>query len=117
MAAIQLENAIVDVSPEKISAWFAWNDLMLPGPPSFHVVGDIEVPNPGVDAFLHERVPQGINPRVILLNLDLIQKPGIWPQHVVKKQVRFDKIAATFCEVTIFSGDTVITTVPVIDVN
>jgi hypothetical protein len=66
--------------------WFAWNDLMPPGPPSFHIIGDVQVPNPGVDLLLTERVPQGINPAIILLDLHFIQLPGLWPQMVVTKQ-------------------------------
>lgn len=72
--------------------WYAWNNLMPPKPDDFHVTGWVEVANPGVDPHLIYRTPQGINPDIILLDLVLVQKPGVWPQVVVWKQVRYDEI-------------------------
>lgn len=103
MATVAADAGVLDLAPDKVSAWFAWNNLMPPGPASFHIVGDIEVPNPGVEPLLTMKLPQGINRRILLLTLSLIQKPGIWPQHVAVKQVRFDKCAATYERVSIFS--------------
>jgi hypothetical protein len=96
--------------------WFAWNDLMPPQPPSFHIIGDVQVPNPGVDLLLTEKVPQGINPTIILLDLHFIQRPGIWPQMVVTKQVRFDKARAQYSRAEVFSGSVKIADIPVVDV-
>ncbi len=39
--------------------WYAWNNQMPPPPDDFHVVGEVEVPNPGVEVRLVERVPAG----------------------------------------------------------
>jgi hypothetical protein len=72
--------------------WYAWLNIMPPGPKQLHVIGDVQVGNPGVDAILVEHEPQGINPTILLLDLVLIQQPGIWPQHVVWKQVRYNKL-------------------------
>ena len=116
MATIKADSAVLESDGKNTSGWYAWNNLMPPPPPSFHIIGDVEVPNPGVDVSLTERVPQGINPRIILLDLHLIQKPGIWPQIVVRKQVRFDKMRAIYSEADVFSGGTLIAQVPVQDI-
>lgn len=93
--------------------WYAWNNLMPPKPDDFHIVGEVEVPNPGVEVLLVPKSPQGINPRILLLDLFLIQKPGIWPQIVVWKQARYDKVNVTYDSVQVFYGSTVIADVPV----
>lgn len=65
---------------------------MPPPPDDFHVVGDVEVPNPGVRAELIYRVPQ--NPKILLLDLHLVQQPGIWPQVLSSVTARYDKVLA-----------------------
>jgi hypothetical protein len=40
--------------------WYAWNNLQPPGPVSFHVTGEVLVPNPGVHPLLVPKNPQGI---------------------------------------------------------
>ncbi|MFZ5637890.1 MAG: hypothetical protein ACOY82_15015 [Pseudomonadota bacterium] len=85
---------------------YAWLNLMPPKPDDFHVVGEVEVGNPGVQAELHERVPQGINPAILQLDLHLVQRPGVWPQVTTWVQCRYDRIvcpgAATHTQVEIF---------------
>jgi hypothetical protein len=46
--------------------------------------------NMGQTASLTRAVPQGINPAILILDLKMVQKPGIWPQAVVPRLVRFD---------------------------
>jgi hypothetical protein len=116
MSTVKAESGVLAYTKDKATDWYAWNNLMPPGPPSIHVVGTIEVPNPGVEPSLTERVPQGINHSILLLNLDLIQMPGIWPQHVVRKQVRFDKVKAVYSEVFVFADDVQIAKIEVRDV-
>ncbi|MDR3634472.1 MAG: hypothetical protein P4L84_11755 [Isosphaeraceae bacterium] len=114
MAEQPLNGGVVILeSKDKATGWFAWVDLMPPGPPTLHVIGDVQVPNPGVNVFLTEKVPQGINHRILLLNLHLVQSPGIWPQHVVVKQVRFEKVKAIYDEVDVFSETTLVAQIPV----
>lgn len=93
--------------------WYAWNDTMPPKPDTFHVVGEVQVPNPGVEVLLVPRNPQGINPKILLLNLVLVQRAGLWPQLVVWKRAHYEKVNAAYTSVQIFSGDEVITTIPV----
>lgn len=47
------------------------------------VSGLVRVGNPGIKAVLSYAVPQGINPEILLLRLDLVQRPGFWPSVVV----------------------------------
>ncbi|OLF53403.1 hypothetical protein [Pseudomonas chlororaphis] len=72
--------------------WHAWLDTMPPRPNELHVVGDIEVANPGVKAYLTVRVPQGINPAILQLELHLFQRPGQWIQQITCTQVRFTRV-------------------------
>lgn len=45
---------------------------------AYYVGGEVLVANPGVEAMLYYRVPQGINPKILMLDLVLIQRPGNW---------------------------------------
>ncbi|AZD80088.1 hypothetical protein [Pseudomonas chlororaphis] len=72
--------------------WHAWLDTIPPKPDELHVVGDVEVANPGVKAYLTVRVPQGINPAILMLDLHLYQRPGQWIQVITCTQVRFTRV-------------------------
>jgi hypothetical protein len=93
--------------------WFAWNNTMPPKPDVFHVVGEVQVSNPGVDVLLAPRNPQGINPKILLLDIHLHQRSGIWPQVVVWKQARYEKVNANYESVQIFYCNDVIANIPV----
>lgn len=86
------------------SNWYAWNNKMPPKPDDFHIVGEVEVANPGVLVELAPRVPQGINSQILLMDLLLVQQSGIWPQQIVKRQVRYDKVLVNsdYVEVNVF---------------
>lgn len=100
------DTTIVDIKEHQ--GWYAWENLQPPGPHRLHVIGDVVVSNPGVEASLVEKYPQGFNPTILLLELILVQRPGIWPQVLVKKQVHFEKITQDipykYRSVEIFSG-------------
>ncbi|MFT7515984.1 MAG: hypothetical protein ACI9QL_005220, partial [Candidatus Omnitrophota bacterium] len=53
--------------------WCAWLNTMPPNPDDFHVKGEVQVANPGVDAILRKREPQGVNPAILLLDQHLVQ--------------------------------------------
>jgi len=99
--------------------WYAWNNLMPPKPDDFHVVGQVYVSNPGVIGELRFKEPQGINPDNALLDLILIQRPGIWPQWFVWIEVRYDKIMlnAHYTHATIFHEGNAIRELLVHDVH
>jgi hypothetical protein len=60
--------------------WRAWIDLMPPNPGDFQVTGEVYVSNPGIRPELTPAIPQGINPAILLLDLKLVQQPGMWTQ-------------------------------------
>ena len=64
---------------------------MPPPPDELHVRGEVIVGNPGVDVFLFKKVPQGFNPNILLLDLVLVQQPGIWPALETKKNARYEE--------------------------
>lgn len=57
--------------------WYAWNNLMPPGPHFFHVIGEVEISEPGVCAMLTPKIPQGTTATVLLLDLHIIKNPNI----------------------------------------
>lgn len=93
--------------------WYAWNNLMPPRPDDFHIIGEVETSNLGVDVQLVPKNPQGINRRILLIDLVLVQKPGFWPQIVTWKQARYDKVNATYDGVQIFFDNQQIASIPV----
>jgi len=99
--------------------WYAWNNKMPPKPDDFHVVGEVQVANPGIDVSLIPRVPQGINPRILLMDLMLRQLPGVWPQVLTWKQVRYDKVmvSSDYDSVNVFCGDDTIADIKVEDIH
>lgn len=87
--------------------WQAWLDKMPPKPDELHVVGDVTVGNPGVQPTLTMRAPQGINPSILMLDLHLVQQPGMWPQVMTCAPARFDRVmppgAPDYTSVEIYS--------------
>jgi len=70
--------------------WHAWLNTMPPKPDDFHVAGDVLVANPGVQALLTMREPQSSS--ILILDLHLVQQPGIWPQLMTCTCARFDRV-------------------------
>jgi hypothetical protein len=99
--------------------WYAWNDTMPPKPDSFHVVGEVRVANPGVEVELVPRHPQGKSSKTLLLDLVLVQRPGMWPQIMTWKQARYDKVlvGSGYKNVEVYCGDDVIAKIRVDDVS
>lgn len=72
--------------------WHAWLNLMPPKPDDFHVVGEIQVGNPGVVAELHVREPQTGGAGELQLDVHLVERPGMWAQVMTWVQARFDRV-------------------------
>jgi hypothetical protein len=70
--------------------WKAWQDLQPPGPPTLHVTGEVETTNSNQTPQLSEANPQGINPKILLLNLT-ITTAGTGLTVIDCKQVTFTK--------------------------
>jgi hypothetical protein len=77
----------------KCGKWQAWLDLM-PGPgatPTLHVTGECTTPTTGYKITLVPAVPQGINPKILLLK-KVVKKPsGIVLPVVTKVPVHYIK--------------------------
>lgn len=94
--------------------WYAWLDQMPPGPQKLFVIGEVLVGNPGIEVRLGRKVPQGINPAILLLDLEMRQLPGIWPMVLVWKPVRYEEeTSIEVTEVDVFCGDAMIAQIPV----
>ena len=106
---------IVSCKHAETQDWYAWIDTTPPKPDELHVIGEIKVGNPGIYAVLRKKAPQGINPRILLLDLLLIQKPGIWPPQVTCIAVRYDAVITGrgFSEVDVFCENEIIAQIPV----
>jgi len=99
--------------------WYAWLDLIPPTPDDLHVTGEVYVPNPGIRPLLVPHEPQGINPRILMLDLLLCQKPGTWPQVFVWTRARFDRTGRNlrYDQVDILCGGDIIASIPVEEVH
>jgi hypothetical protein len=86
------ESHVLETKKVKTQNWYAWINKMPPQPNKFHIRGDVEVSNPGVEVALHKRQPQGINPAIIILDLFLIQRPGTWPALVTLKTAAYEEV-------------------------
>jgi hypothetical protein len=91
--------------------------MMPPSPNHFHAIGEVQVANPGIEALLTLKEPQGVNPAVLLLDLHLVQKPGVWPQIVTWIQARYDKTMTPntprYTQAQVFEQGASLATVPV----
>lgn len=100
------DNTVISCKGADNRNWYAWNNLMPPKPDDFHVIGQVEVANYGIIGELVYRSPQGINASILLLNLVLIQRSGIWPPTNKWIDLRYDQIPSSvkyecveiFCE-------------------
>ncbi len=70
--------------------WAAWVDRMPPGPPALHVTGKVALPHRGFQITLTPSEPQGINPAILMLDLEVAERPGIHAQAVATREVRYD---------------------------
>jgi hypothetical protein len=118
-AADPATDHVVDCKGVATQGWAAWNNLMPPPPDDFHLVGSVQVGNPGVTATLTPKAPQGIDPQILRIELSLHQQPGMWPQIVTWTQARFDKVPSSqrYTQVQIFCGSEKVQDVTVTDVR
>lgn len=85
-------------------------NLMPPGPGSFYVMCDVITPTPGWTLALKPAEPQGINPKILIL--DLIAEPpgGAVPRVITTTTVRYDirPYEPVYEAVTVRNGDQVL---------
>jgi hypothetical protein len=81
----------------------AWIDAMPGSPPRLIVTGEIEVPTTGWKVGMSRQVPQGVNPKILLLKVHADPPEGPAGQIVLKLPLRYEELAAPgqFTQVTI----------------
>lgn len=86
-----------------IKSVLAVANMQPPGPFSLYVRAKISVPTPGYRAYLKKAVPQGINPKILILDVVLEKLLGIWPQRVTDIDATYDEkpYHGAFTDVTV----------------
>ncbi len=85
----------------------AFHDRQPPGPAVLRVTGTCTFGTPGYTVRLCRHEPQGINPRDLLLDLEVTPPDGVVPQVVTKVEVRYEEETdAEFDTVTILPAGT-----------
>src|ERR1700704_5090818 len=85
------QQQIVSCKRAKTQNWYAWLNTMPPKPDDFHVTGEVRVGNPGIYALL---VKKQLGPLILLLDLYLVQRPGLWPSIISWVPARYDETNA-----------------------
>jgi len=84
------------------SEFKAWIDKMPGANNTLHVTGKVTVPTTGYHVSLVEAVPQGINPKVLILEVKKVKPTGPAGQMIEHLPVRYDKPKSSdYTEVTI----------------
>jgi len=88
----QLTGGALESREVESKDWYAWHDHTLQPLRFLNTQGWIYVANPGVEPVLILAEPQGINDRIVLLDLLLKQEPGFWAQVFVWKQAKLHSV-------------------------
>ena len=78
--------ATASVSVNKSGTWTASLDC-----DELKVNGQLTFPTTGYTATLTKKVPQGINPTILLLELSVLNPKGITAKHVVTQPVSYEE--------------------------
>ena len=74
------------------SDWTAIHDFMPPGPARLTVKGKCTFPTPGYTVTLKKKVPQGINPAILLLDKIVTPPSGPRPDVVTTIDVKYEEV-------------------------
>jgi hypothetical protein len=69
----------------------AWIDRPLGAPPRLIMVGDVRVPTDGWQARLTKRSPQGINPKILILDVNAQQPEGDATLEITTIPLRYEE--------------------------
>lgn len=85
----------------------AWIDNMPGSARKLIVTGKLETPTAGWTAKLTYRVPQGINPKILLLNAAATAPSGPAAEVISQLDVRYEESPPQqdYTDVTVFNGD------------
>ncbi|HEY4739234.1 MAG TPA: hypothetical protein VIH76_01420 [Candidatus Acidoferrales bacterium] len=99
----------------KCTDWKAWHDREPGGPPTLHVTGKCEFPTGGYKVELKPAKPQGINPKIYILEKFVHPPTGRAYDKVTDIEVEYvEKTSTLYNEVLIVPDQT---TVPVKEVS
>jgi hypothetical protein len=73
--------------------WNAWLDLMPVGSPTLRVAGEVETPASNHVPKLTEASPQGFNPKILILDLDIVDTGGTGTPAFGYRDASFEKRA------------------------
>jgi hypothetical protein len=72
--------------------WSAIHDFMPPGPARLTVRGKCTFPTPGYTVTLKKKVPQGINPAILLLEKTVTPPSGPQPEVITTIDVKYEEV-------------------------
>ncbi len=98
----------------KEGTWEARIDFMPPNKPTLHVQGTCACPTLGFRVSLHRAVPQGVNPQILILRLEIVTATGEAGQAITDYSVTYSEQGARYSQVTIEQCDI---TIPVRSVS
>jgi hypothetical protein len=99
-------------------SWKAWVNLMPGADKTVHVTGQVRVNSGGWKAQLVKRVPQGINPDILLLDLVIAPPTGPVTQPVLDLPVHFqEKTSGRPTRVQVFCDASVVADLKVEEVH
>ena len=75
----------------KTRNWFAWENNMPPGPVRLQVTGEVETPSAHQVPRLTRADPQGINPRILILNLTVEETGKTGPEVVDFRRAYYEE--------------------------
>jgi hypothetical protein len=84
----------------------AWIDRMPGAPPRLIVTGDVQVPTSGWHAWLTKRSPRGINPNILILDVNAQKPSGVVLEVVTTIPLRYEETPPQheYTQVTIVDG-------------
>ncbi len=88
-------------------AFKAWIDSMPPGKPTLIVTGETDPIEVDWKVVLVRAAPQGINPKVLLLKIEVTKPTGLHSNALASRTLRYEEkpAQADYASVTILNGD------------
>jgi hypothetical protein len=75
--------------------WYAWHDFMPGRTPTLRVTGQCTFGTPGFIVTLTKASPQGINPKILILDKSVTPPTGVVTQVVTTVDVRYEEETST----------------------
>lgn len=89
--AKKYESERAAIKAGQCGGWYAWINKMPGGSPRLFVIGTCVFPTTGWNVRLERAVPQGINPKILILNKIVTPPAGIVLQVITRVAVRYEE--------------------------